>query len=281
MTHSGEPAITTSIRRLDLPVQADRLQQLGTDFDTLKNAISNLTAHPGSELLEQLTPKITQTHRLIGRTLERLAALGTSQYTAVPGSSASLALLSSVVESASKAAASLASAIAANPLDTADEADHKARQSSVGPRQAGLLTEAVRLVDLSVTGCHYVAGGILRNLRAHPEHMPLLPRLTEAQYTALEKIGQGGTRVIRSLRGGRQTVRAGDGSTIYAKPFAVLTETRLIRFPPSGTSLVLDVTVTAAGQLVLDMHKPARTPTPAPPKTMPAATAAAAAGHRR
>ncbi|MBJ7004845.1 hypothetical protein JG491_33090 [Streptomyces sp. CRPSP2-6A1] len=279
MTLSGEPAITTSIRQLDLPEQADRLQQLGTDFATLKNDISNLTAHPGSELLEQLTPTIRQTHRLIGRTLERLAELGTSQYTAVPGSSASLTVLSSVVESASKAAASLASAIAANPLDTVDEVDHEARRSSAGPRQAELLTEATRLLDLSVTGCHYVAGGVLRNLRAHPEHMPLLPPLTGAQYTALEKIGEGGTRVFRSLRGGRQTVRAGDGSTIYAKPFAVLTETRLIRFPPTGTPLVLDVTVTAAGQLVLDMHKRAHTPTSAPPRTMPAATAAA--GHRR
>ncbi|MEW2620866.1 hypothetical protein [Streptomyces sp. NPDC048106] len=279
MPHPGETTITNRIRRLDLLAQADRLQQLGSDFDTLKNDISNLTAHPGSELLEQLTPKITQTHRLTGRTLERLTELGTSQYAAVPGSSASLAALSSVVESASMAAASLASAIAANPLDTTDEADHKARQSSAAPRQAELLTEATRFLDLSVTGCHFVAGGILRNLRAHPAHMPLLPQLTDAQYTALEKIGQDGTRVIRSLRGDRQTVRAGDGSTIHAKPFAVLAENRLIRVPLRGTSLVLDVTVTAAGQLILDMHKPARTPTSAPPKAKPAA--AAATGHRR
>lgn len=253
----------------------------------MKTSVSTLKAQLGSEMLKQLTPKIAQVHELTGRTLVRLAALDNSQYTLVPGSSFTLEALSSVVETASIAALDLARAVADNPLEGAafaggppmdDASVRTARHAEADPRLTMALGDAVHQLDLCENGCVYTASFIIRDLKEHPEHLPPLPQLTRAQYTALEKVAQGGTRVSRSLRGGRQSVRAGDGSTLHNKPFTVLADNKLVRVH-QGPSVFLDrsVTVTAAGRLALDTQNPTRTPAPA----MAKAPAPAAAGRRR
>lgn len=253
----------------------------------MKTNVSTLKGQPGSEMLEQLTPKIAQVHELTGRVLVRLAALDNSQYTLVPGSRFTLDALGSVVEAASLAALGLASAVADNPLEGAAFADgppvgdagvRTARHAEAAPRLAKALGDAAHQLDLCATGCRYTASFIIRDLKEHPEHLPPLPQLTRAQYTALEKVAQGGTRVSRSLRGGRESVRAGDGSTLHSKPFTVLADNKLIRVH-RGTSVFLNrsVTVTAAGRLALDTQNPTRTPAPAMAKAPPPA----AVGRRR
>ncbi|MGW2051629.1 hypothetical protein ACWCPF_41820 [Streptomyces sp. NPDC001858] len=208
-------------------MQVDQLRRLGTEFDVLKTSVSALKAQLGSETLEQLAPKIAQVHELTGRTLVRLAALDGSQYTVVPGSRSALDMLSSVVESASIAALDLASAVKSNPLEGAAFAGgtplddttpdnttvRAARHAEAAPRVAEALGDAAQQLDLCATGCRYTASGIMRDLKKHPEHRPPLPQLTRAQYTVLEKIARGGASVSRSLQGGRDSVRAGDGST--------------------------------------------------------------------
>ncbi|MFI2204800.1 hypothetical protein ACH47Z_29230 [Streptomyces sp. NPDC020192] len=117
----------------------------------------------------------------------------------------------------------------------------------------------------------------LHRLRHHPQPHGAPGAPTPAQRTALESIAQGGARLSRSLRGGRESVQAGDGSTIHAKPFHVLAENKLIRV--QGTSLLVrDVTITTAGRLALATQKPGRAPTTAPGK---AATAVATGARRR
>ncbi|MEU9734467.1 hypothetical protein [Streptomyces sp. NPDC048002] len=253
----------------------------------MKTNVSTLKAQPGSEMLEQLTPKIAQVHELTGRVLVRLSALNGSQYTLVPGSRSTLDALGSVVEAASLAALGLSSAVADNPLEGAafaggppvdDASVREARHAEAAPRLAKALGDAAHQLDLCANGCQYTASFIIRDLKEHPEHLPPLPQLTRAQYTALEKVAQGGTKVSQSLRGGRENVRAGDGSTLHSTPFTVLANNKLIRVH-RGTSAFLDrsVTVTAAGRLALDTQKPTRTPATA----MAKAPAPAAASRRQ
>ncbi|MGW2955507.1 hypothetical protein [Streptomyces eurythermus] len=239
-------------------------------------------------MLKQLVPAIARVHELTGRTLHQLTVLDGSQYTAVPGSRTSLKTLSTVVEAACLAALDLAEAVADNPLEAAGFAgepslDNAARQARNAKIRAGLsdiLADAVHHLDACATGCHYTVSGIIRDLTRHPQHMPPLPQLTSGQYTALEKIAQGGARFWRSLRGGRETVRAGDGSAIPIKPFHLLAKNRLVRVQERDSALGgQDVTVTAAGLLVLDTQRPSRTPPSAPARPAPSATSTA--GRRR
>ncbi|MFE1199579.1 hypothetical protein ACFW6E_43895 [Streptomyces olivaceoviridis] len=227
-------------------------------------------------------------HELTGRTLQQLTVLDGSQYTVVPGSRASLKCLSTVVEAACLAALDLAEAVADNPLNAVgfagepllDDAARQDRNARARSRLTDILADAAHQLDVCATGCHYTVSGITRDLMSHPQHMPPLPQLTRGQYTALEKIAQGGARFWRSLRGGRETVRAGDGSTIHSKPFHVLAKNRLVRVQERDSSLGgQDVTVTAAGWLVLDTQGSTRTPAAAPARTV--SSAASTAGRRR
>ncbi len=269
-----------------MPVQVDRLRRLGADFTTLKDGVTTLEVRPGAGLLAQLSPKIDQAHQLITRTLQQLSDLSASQYTAIPGSRAALDALCGVVESASLAAADLAAAVVENPLDAAgfaagssQDADsvRKARHASAAPGLAETLTRAAQCLDLSATGCRYTASGIIRDLAQSPEYLASLPRLTPPQYTALEKIAQGGARFWGSLRGGRDSIRAGDGSTLRAKPFEVLMKNQLVRLRGPGSSLGgQDITVTAAGRLALTAQKP-----PSQPASAQTPTASVTAGKAR
>lgn len=208
-------------------------------------------------------------HELTGRTLRQLTILDGSQYTVVPGSRTSLKCLSTVVEAACLAALDLAEAVADDPLEAVgfagepplDDAARQARDAKIRAGLADILADAAHQLNDCATGCQYAASGIIRDLTRHPQHMPPLPQLTRGQYTTLEKIAQGGARFWRSLRGGRETVRAGDGNTIHSKPFHLLAKNRLVRVQERDSALGgQDVTVTAAGLLVLDTQRPSRTP---------------------
>ncbi|MFD6324632.1 hypothetical protein ACFWOL_17570 [Streptomyces sp. NPDC058442] len=262
------------MRQIDLPAQIDHLRKLGADFAALHTTVTALNAHPGSEMLQQVGPKILAIHELVGRALVRLSVLDGSQYTAVPGSRSSLETLSEVIASGSLAASQLARAVTDNPLEAAafaggppvdDAAVHQARHAEARPLLAESLTTAAHHLDLCATCCRYTAAGIARDLKDHPEHRPSLPQLTNAQYTALDKIAQGGARRYER-RGGSRSVMAGD-SSIHATPFAVLEKHRLIRIDTQHSAIAgQNVTVTAAGKLVLDTQRPGPTPSASPGK---------------
>ncbi|MEU2131752.1 hypothetical protein [Streptomyces sp. NPDC018352] len=239
---------------------------------------------PGSKLLQQLGPQILSVHELVGRTLVRLSVLDGSQYTAVPGSRASLVTLSEVVASASVAASQLARAVADNPLEAAafagtpdDAAARRTRLADSAPVLAKSLTTAVHHLALCAACCHHTAAGIARDLKDHPDHRPQLPELSDAQYAALDKIARGGANHYTS-RSDKTSVRDGDGNTIHPKPFNVLLEHRLIRIHTSTSAIVpREIEITARGKLVLDIQKPGR-PLPASPGSVPAP---AKGGNRR
>ncbi|MFI8811444.1 MULTISPECIES: hypothetical protein [unclassified Streptomyces] len=252
------------MRQIDLPLQIDHLHQLGADFAAMHSSVTVLDARPGSELLQQLAPKILSIQELVGRALVRLTALDGSQYAAVPGSRTSMETLSEVVASAAVAASQLAKAVADNPLESAGLADsppadinaiRQVRDAEATRLLSGSLITAAHHLDLCATCCQVTASGITRDLKDHPE-LAKLPQLTDAQYTALDRIAQGGTRHFMRLNGSASTV-AGDGKTVHSPPVGVLLQYRLIRFdartPPMAGQ---DVTVTAAGSLVLDIQKP-------------------------
>jgi hypothetical protein len=144
----------------------------------------------------------------------------------------------------------------------------QARHEEAAPLLAESLKSAAHHLDLCATCCHYTASGITRDLKDHPEHRPKLPQLTDAQYTALERIAQGGTRRYER-RDRPASVQAGDGRSIHAKPFGVLEKHRLIRVARTSAYGGQDVRIVAAGKLVLDFQKPGRAQ-PASPGTVPA-----------
>ncbi|MFC8708857.1 hypothetical protein ACFUCQ_02810 [Streptomyces sp. NPDC057197] len=228
-------------------------------------------------------------HQLSDRALERLVTLGGSQYTTVPGSRNSLMLLGGIVESASSAAAALAFAVACNQMSgdqpvshryPGSETDHQADRARHHTGLHEQFNSAGRLLRRCATDCHNITRNILRSLLDHPEHRPALPDLTPAQYRALEKIAKEGAVYTRSLRGDRESVRAGDGSTIHSKPFRVLQAHQLVRLSKDSSRYAsVDVTATTAGRLALNTQRPARTPVSASAKA--ASPGAPSAGRRR
>ncbi|WP_432104143.1 hypothetical protein [Streptomyces sp. bgisy091] len=262
------------MRDIDLPLQVDLLRELGADFATLHTKVNELAPEPGSELLRQVGPQILAIHELVSRALVRLSVLERSQYTAVPGSRLSLDTLSGVTASASIAASQLARAVADNPLDGADFTDgppvdeesmRQARRTEASPVLAKSLATAAQHLDLSATCCQYTASAILRDLTEHPEHRPELPGLSPAQYAALERIAQGGTRRF-APHNQPVHVTDGNGSVIHAKSFVVLDKERLIRVAQTPDHVSQDVVVTAAGQLAQDFQKPHRSQATSPAK---------------
>ncbi|WP_182605852.1 hypothetical protein [Streptomyces alkaliphilus] len=200
-----------------------------------------------------------------------LATLDGSRYTVVPGSRFSLKTLGEVVAYASLSAAQLARAVADSPPDAADfaagspapayEADlFRARRSKAEPLIAEGLSNAAYHLRRCIDHCRYTSSGIVRDLKNHPEHRPPLPRLTHAQYAALDKINRGGARRYAHLRGSR-SIRADDGSTVHPTPFALLEKHRLVRVDTQGASLgAQGITVTAAGKFVLEIQRPTAKP---------------------
>ncbi|WP_282695211.1 hypothetical protein [Streptomyces sp. CC208A] len=276
------------MRKIDIPLQIDHLRTLGADFAALHTTVTALDSLPGSDALHQLTPRILDIHELVGRTLVRLSVLDNSQYTAVPGSRASLNALLSVLEAASTAASALSAAVAANPLDATgfdggprndDTAERQARHAKAMSILAKNLSRAARQLALCATGCRYTASNITRSLKEHPEHQPRLPQLTAAQYAVLDKVARGGARRYDRGRGKGMSVKAKDGSTVHPTPFGVLEEHRLVRIDTRSSAFAgQDITVTAAGELALATQQPGG-PQPAAPAAGP--VIGKAGGRRR
>lgn len=266
------------MRQIDLPLQIDRLRDLGADFTALQVTVEALTPQPGSDLLKEVGQQILSIHQLVGRALIRLSVLDGSQYTAVSGSLSSLAAFSKVIASASTAASQLASAVSKNPLEGAVfvggpppdvESTQQSRHAEAAPVLKAALASAARHLSRSATCCFNAASGITRDLTEYPEHRPILPQLTPAQYAALELIAQGGA--VRFVgRKGAARVQGGDGKAIHPAPFAVLEEHHLVRVARTPGYVGQDVTVAAAGRLALAFQKPPLSQPPAPgavPKT--------------
>ncbi|NIY65622.1 hypothetical protein [Streptomyces malaysiensis] len=142
-----------------------------------------------------------------------------------------------------------------------------ARHAEAIPKMSGHLADAVHQLDLSATGCHYVATGITRDLaatrqRAVSAQRAADPPLTSAQYDALKALALGGGRLYEcSQRGlGVTRVVSGDGTRVSIATFRVLAKRGLV---DRGTSTSLfrgqKITVTEHGQQALAKPRPAAT----------------------
>ncbi|MFC9431431.1 hypothetical protein [Streptomyces sp. NPDC056987] len=251
------------MRQIDLLAQIDSLRQLGRDFATLHATVQKLEVRPGSDALLLLGPHILAVNELVGRALVRLTALDGSQYTAVPGSRYTLKSLSSIVSTASLAASGLATTLYANPPDAAGYDDDPSTQEAAArqavPALAGFLSDAARQLDRCAATCQSAAADIVRNLKNHPEQQPALPDLTPAQYGVLRKVAEGGARRYVRARGKGIVVRAADGTPLRPAAFGTLAKHRLVSVDALVSPLVgQEITVTAAGELALDMQPTAR-----------------------
>ncbi|MFF3328427.1 hypothetical protein ACFYWX_02510 [Streptomyces sp. NPDC002888] len=159
---------------LDLAEHAQQLRTLARDFETLHARVRDVSYTPGTDALRQISPLLLMTQDLTATVLVRLGALDSSTYTSVAGSRASLECLASVVVASSLAGNDLASALHANPYEGAsfpgypadDASVRTARHAEAIPKMTGHLADAAHQLDLSATGCHYVATGITRDLAA-------------------------------------------------------------------------------------------------------------------
>ncbi|WP_199824978.1 hypothetical protein [Streptomyces maremycinicus] len=161
---------------LDLAELAQQLRSLARDFEALHARVRDVSYTPGTDALRQISPLLLMTQDLTATVLVRLGALDSSTCTSVAGSRANLECLASVVVASSLAGNDLASALHANPYEgapfpgyPADEASVRtARHAEALPKMTGYLADAAHQLDLSATGCHYVATGITRDLLPAP-----------------------------------------------------------------------------------------------------------------
>ncbi|MFI8880302.1 hypothetical protein [Streptomyces sp. NPDC055243] len=177
---------------LNLTDQADQLRILARDFEALHARVRDVSYTPGTDALRQIRPLLLKTQDLTAITLVRLGALDSSTYTSIAGSRASLECLASVVVSSSLAGTDLAGALYANPYEgapfpgySADSASVRtARHGEAIPKMTGHLTNAAHQLDLSATGCQYVATGITRDLTATREAAATAQRAAGAAPSA-------------------------------------------------------------------------------------------------
>ncbi|KUL53227.1 hypothetical protein ADL30_20680 [Streptomyces sp. NRRL S-1521] len=216
---------------------------------------------------------------LTATTLIRLRALDSSPYTSVPGSRTGLECLASVLSAASLASSDLTSALSANPYEGTPFPGHPAddatvrttRQTEAIPKMTRHLADAAHQLDLSATGCHYLATGITRALAATRTAAPSTrrttePALTSAQFAALQSLARGGGRLYESSQRGLGVTRvaADDGTRISIATFRALAKRGLVHRDTS-TSLFhgQKITVTAQGRHALAQPRPhAAPPTP-------------------
>ncbi|WP_247201194.1 hypothetical protein [Streptomyces scabiei] len=262
---------------LDLAEHAQQLRTLARDFEALHARVRDVSYTPGTDALRQISPLLLMTQDLTATVLVRLGALDSSTYTSVAGSRASLECLASVVVASSLAANDLASALHANPYEGApfpgypagDASVRTARHAEAIPKMTGHLADAAHQLDLSATGCHYVATGITRDLAATCEGAATAqrsagPPLTRAQYDALKALALGGGRLYESSQRGLGVTRvATDGGTrVSIATFRALNKRGLVDWDTS-TSLFRGqkITVTEHGRQALAKPRPAATAT--------------------
>ncbi|MFD4611938.1 hypothetical protein ACFWOT_28480 [Streptomyces sp. NPDC058440] len=262
---------------------AKQLRDLAREFEALHARVRDISYTPGTDALHQISPLLLKAQDLTATTLIRLRALDSSAYTSVPGSRASLECLASVVLAASLAGNNLASALSANPYEGApfpgypadDAAVRTARHPEAIPQMTGHLANAAHQLDLSATGCHYVASGITRDLAATREAPATArpttgPALTGAQFDALKSLAHGGGRLYESIQRGLGVTRVAtdDGTRISIATFRALAKRGLVDRDTS-TSLFRGqkITVTDEG------HRALAKPHPQAPATAPAKAA--------
>lgn len=266
----------------NLTEQADQLRALARDFEALHARVRDVSYTPGTDALRQISPLLLTVQDLTVTALVRLGALNSSAYTSIAGSRASLECLASVMVASSLASQDLASALYANPNEgapfpgyPADEASVRtARHAEAIPKMTGYLADAAHQLDLSATGCHYVATGITRDLAATREAAATTqraagPALTSAQYDALKSFSLGSSRLYE-LGLGVTRVATDDGARVSIATFRALAKRGLVD-RDTTTSLFRGqkITVTEEGQQALARPRPAAavaTPAKAAPK---------------
>ncbi|MFF3372115.1 hypothetical protein ACFYXF_04055 [Streptomyces sp. NPDC002680] len=168
---------------------------------------------PGTDALRRIGPLLLTAQNLTATALRHLTALDDSAYTSLAGSPAGLELMASVVYTSSLAGTDLANALSANPYEGAPLSDHPtddassrtARHAEAVPRMAGHLGDAAHQLDLSASGCRYVAHDSTENLtsvqhrKTASAQQATGPALTLTQYNALKALVDGG-RLYKSSR---------------------------------------------------------------------------------
>jgi hypothetical protein len=255
--------------------QAEQLRSLAQDFEALHARVRDVSYTPGTDALRQISPLLLRAQDLTAIALVRLSALDSSAYTSVPGSRSSLECLASVVFASSLAGNDLASALSANPYEGApfpgypadDASVRTARHAEAIPKMTGHLADAAHQLDLSATGCHYVAAGITRDLAATREAPAAAqpttgPALTGAQFDALKSLARGGGRLYESSQRGLGVTRVAtdDGTRVSIATFRALNKRGLVDWDTS-TSLYSGqkITVTEQGQQALAKPRPSST----------------------
>lgn len=261
---------------LDLPKQSQQLRDLAREFEALRARVRGVSYTPGTDALRQISPLLLKTQDLTATLLVRLGALANSPYTSVPGSHASLECLSSLVIASTQAGNDLAAALHANPLEGApfpgypayNEQERVTRHAEAIPRMTGHLEDAVHQLDLSATGCHYVATGITQDLadthdQAKSTQQTAEPALSPAQYDALQALSLGQGKLHESSQRGLGVTRVAthDGTRISIATYRALAKRGLVTADP-GTSLFhgQKITVTGDGHQALAQRRPAATP---------------------
>ncbi|MEU9369529.1 hypothetical protein AB0D71_33615 [Streptomyces avermitilis] len=200
-------------------------------------------------------------------------------YTNIAGSRASLECLASVVSASSLAGNDLANALFANPYEGApfsgypadDEAVRTAQHAEAIPRMTGHLDDAAHQLDLSATGCHYLAHGITEDLasvqdrKAASAQQTTGSALTPAtpRYDALKSLRGGGRLYESSQRGlGVTRVSADDGTRVSIATYRALAKRGLVT---ADTSISLyqgqKINVTEDGHRALTQPRPQAAPT--------------------
>ncbi|MEU4486688.1 hypothetical protein AB0H94_17680 [Streptomyces purpurascens] len=273
---------------LDLADHIQQLHSLANDFDSLNARVRDVSYTPGTDALRQISPLLLKAQDLTATALVCLSALESSTYTGIAGSRASLECLASVVFASSLAGNDLASALSANPYEGAsfpgypadDAAVRTARHAEAIPKMTGHLADAAHQLNLSATGCHYVATGITRDLaavrKASTTARPTTgPTLTSAQFDALKSLALGGGRLYESSQRGPGVthVATDDGTRVSIATFRALAKRGLVDRDTS-TSLFRGqkITVTEEGHQALSGPRPqAPAATPAIGASKPAA----------
>ncbi|WP_329269055.1 hypothetical protein [Streptomyces sp. NBC_01451] len=202
--------------------------------------------------------------------------------------------MASVVSASSLAGNDIANALFANPYEGAefsgyvadDEAVRTARHAEAIPRMTGHLDDAAHQLDLSATGCHYLAHGITEDLASMQDHTAASAQqttglaLTAAQYDALKSLLGGGRLYESSQRGlGVTRVATDDGTRVSIATYQALSKRGLVTADTS-TSLYhgQKITVTEDGHRALTQPRH-RAALPTAAATAP--KAAVAQGARR
>uniref|UniRef100_A0AAU2ABZ8 Uncharacterized protein n=1 Tax=Streptomyces sp. NBC_00093 TaxID=2975649 RepID=A0AAU2ABZ8_9ACTN len=245
---------------------------MARDFEALRARVHDVSHTPGTDALRRIGPLLLTAQDLTATALRHLTALDDSAYTSLTDSRAGLELMASVVYTSSLGGTELANALSANPYEgvpfsghSADDSSSRtARHAEAVPRMAGHLGDAAHQLDLSASGCRYVAHGITENLssvqdsKAASAQQTTGPTLTLTQYDALKALASGGRLYESSQRGmGVTRVASDDGTRVSIATYRALAKHGLVT-ADTRTSLYhgQKITVTENGHRALTQPRP-------------------------